>query len=81
MSGQLSEFRIAQRPICLAILCLYQYTAYPDADGSVHGVVDLPSASGATNIVFSLGDILHVEEMGALPSGLSAFLGDSARTC
>ena len=76
MSGQLSEFRIATATNMLGNSVLVPgNTAYPDADGSVHGVVDLPSASGATNIVFSSpnGDILHVEEMGALPSGLSGF--------
>ena len=67
MSGQLSEFRIATATNMLGNSVLVPgNTAYPDADGSVHGVVDLPSASGATNIVFSSpnGDILHVEEMG-----------------
>lgn len=76
MSGQLSEFRIATATNMLGNSVLVPgNTAYPDADGSVHGVVDLPSASGATNIVFSSpnGEILHVEEMGALPSGLSGF--------
>ena len=49
--------------------------AYPDADGAVHGVVDLPAASGMTNIVFTSqnGDMLHVEELGAQPSGLAGF--------
>ena len=76
MSNQLSEFRIATATNMLGNSVLVPgNTAYPDADGAVHGVVDLPSASGMTNIVFSspTGDILHVEEMGALPSGLTGF--------
>ena len=76
MSNQLSEFRIATATNMLGNSVLVPgNTAYPDADGAVHGVVDLPSASGMTNIVFSspTGDILHVEELGAQPAGLAGF--------
>ena len=76
MSTQLSEFRIATATNMLGNSVLVPgNTAYPDEAGAVHGVVDLPAASGTTNIVFSSpqGDILHVEEMGALPSGLNGF--------
>ena len=49
--------------------------AYPDNEGSVHGVIDLPVASGITNIAFKSrnGDVLHFEELGAQPSGLTGF--------
>ena len=41
----------------------------------MHGVVDLPSASGATNVIFKSmqGEILHVEDLGARASGLTGF--------
>ena len=69
MSGQLSEFRIATATNMLGNSVLVPgNTAYPDADGSVHGVVDLPSIwCYQYCVLISNGDILHVEEMGALP--------------
>ena len=76
ISSQLSEFRIATATNMLGNSVLVPGTrAYPDADGAVHGVVDLPAASGMTNIVFTSqnGDMLHVEELGAQPSGLAGF--------
>ena len=76
ISNQLSEFRIATATNMLGNSVLVPGTrAYPDGDGAVHGVIDLPAASGATNVVFTSqnGDILHVEELGAQPSGLAGF--------
>ena len=76
IASQLSEFRIATATNMLGNSVLVPGNqAYPDADGAVHGVVDLPVASGMTNITFSSpqGELLHVEEMGALKSGLSGF--------
>ena len=76
ISSQISEFRIATATTMLGNSVLVPGNqAYPDATGSVHGVVDLPVASGTTNISFSSpeGELLHVEEMGAMPSGLSGF--------
>ena len=76
ISNQLSEFRIATATNMLGNSVLVPGTkAYPDGDGGVHGVIDLPAASGTTNVVFSSqsGDILHVEELGAQPSGLAGF--------
>lgn len=76
ISSQLSEFRIATATNMLGNSVLVPGTrAYPDADGAVHGVVDLPAASGMTNIVFTSqnGDMLHVEELGPQPSGLAGF--------
>ena len=79
ISNQLSEFRIATATNMLGNSVLVPGTqAYPDGDGSVHGVIDLPAASGTTNVVFTSqnGDILHVEELGAQPSGLAGFAWD-----
>ena len=76
ISNQLSEFRIATATNMLGNSVLVPGTqAYPDGDGAVHGVIDLPAASGTTNVVFTSqnGDILHVEELGAQPSGLAGF--------
>ena len=76
LSSQLSEFRIATATNMLGNSVLVPGTkAYPDGEGSVHGVVDLPSASGATNVIFKSmqGDILHVEDLGARASGLTGF--------
>ena len=76
ISNQLSEFRIATATNMLGNSVLVPGTkAYPDGDGGVHGVIDLPAASGTTNVVFSSqsGDILHIEELGAQPSGLAGF--------
>jgi len=79
ISNQLSEFRIATATNMLGNSVLVPGTqAYPDGDGSVHGVIDLPAASGTTNVVFTSqnGDILHVEELGAQPAGLAGFAWD-----
>ena len=76
ISNQLSEFRIATATNMLGNSVLVPGTqAYPDGDGAVHGVIDLPVASGTTNVVFTSqnGDILHVEELGAQPAGLAGF--------
>jgi len=76
ISNQLSEFRIATATNMLGNSVLVPGTkAYPDGNGAVHGVIDLPAASGTTNVVFSSqsGDILHIEELGAQPSGLAGF--------
>lgn len=76
ISNQLSEFRIATATNMLGNSVLVPgKRAYPDGDGAVHGVVDLPAESGTTNVVFTSqnGDILHVEELGAQSSGLAGF--------
>jgi flagellar basal-body rod modification protein FlgD len=51
-------------------------TARPDADGSIHGVADLPQAVGAVTVIYShaeTGNELHRQEMGAQPAGLMGF--------
>ena len=76
ISNQLSEFRIATATNLLGNSVLVPGSqAYPDTDGAVHGVVDLPAASGMTNVAFTSqnGEILHIQELGAQPSGLTGF--------
>jgi len=76
LSSQLSEFRIATATNMLGNSVLVPGTkAYPDGSGAVHGVVDLPAASGATQVVFKsvAGEILHVADLGAQASGLAGF--------
>ena len=76
ISNQLSEFRIATATNLLGNSVLVPGSkAYPDAEGSVHGVIDLPAASGVTNVAFTSesGELLHVEELGSQASGLAGF--------
>jgi len=76
MSGQLSEFRIATAANMLGHSVLVPgSTAYPDSDGSVSGAIDIPAASGSTNIVYrsEAGEILHTQELGAQSAGLVGF--------
>ena len=49
--------------------------ARPDDKGQIHGMLDLPSASGQTNLTFSneAGEVLHQMQLGAQPSGLVGF--------
>ena len=47
----------------------------PDSEGEIHGVLDLPRASSATNIVFSntAGEVVHSIDLGSQASGLVGF--------
>jgi flagellar basal-body rod modification protein FlgD len=50
--------------------------ARPDADGQIHGVIDLPQASSSTSISFSdaeTGELYHTQSLGAQRSGLTGF--------
>jgi flagellar basal-body rod modification protein FlgD len=53
--------------------------AYPNTDGSVSGAIDIPAASGSTNIVYrsEAGEILHTQELGAQTAGLVGFSWDA----
>ena len=76
LSGQLAEFRMATATNLLGHAVLVPgKKAYPDEAGAVHGVIDLPVASGATSIVYKsmTGEILHSENLGALRAGLNGF--------
>ena len=62
IAEQLGEFRIATAANLLgnSVMIPGNY-ARPDAQGEIHGMLDLPSASGVTNLTFSnaAGDELH----------------------
>ncbi len=76
LSGQLGEFRIATATNMLGHSVLVPgTTARPDANGEIHGVIDLPQASSATNISFSnsTGEVMHNIDLGAKASGLVGF--------
>ena len=76
LSGQLGEFRIATAASMLGNSVLVPgNTARPDANGEIHGVIDMPVASSATNVSFtnSAGEVLHNIDLGAQPSGLVGF--------
>ena len=48
----------------------------PDANGEIHGVLDLPQASSFTTLNFTdpvSGELVHTQTLGALPSGLNGF--------
>ncbi len=76
MADQLGEFRIATAANLLgsSVMIPGNY-ARPDETGEIHGILDLPSASGITNLTFSnsAGDVLHQMELGAQPAGLVGF--------
>ena len=76
MSDQLSEFRIATAANMLGHSVLVPgSTAYPDGSGSISGAIDMPEASGNTEIVYrsEVGEILHTQQLGAQAAGLVGF--------
>ena len=76
MSSQLGEFRIATATNLLGHSVLVPgTTARPDANGEIHGVLDLPVASSATNVSFlnDAGEMVHNIDLGAQASGLVGF--------
>ena len=76
IAEQLGEFRIATAANLLgsSVMIPGNY-ARPDESGEIHGMIDLPSASGSTSLTFSnsAGDLLHTMQLGAQPSGLVGF--------
>ena len=76
IAEQLGEFRIATAANLLgnSVMIPGNY-ARPDAQGEIHGMLDLPSASGVTNLTFSnaAGDVLHHMELGPQAAGLVGF--------
>ena len=76
IAEQLGEFRIATAANLLgnSVMIPGNY-ARPDAQGEIHGMLDLPSASGVTNLTFSnaAGDVLHHMELGPQSAGLVGF--------
>ena len=76
LSNQLGEFRIATATNLLGHSVLVPGNKVrPDSEGEIHGVLDLPRASSATNIVFSntAGEVVHSIDLGSQASGLVGF--------
>jgi flagellar basal-body rod modification protein FlgD len=76
IAEQLGEFRIATAANLLGnSVMIPGNNARPDAQGEIHGMLDLPSASGVTNLTFSnaAGDVLHHMELGPQAAGLVGF--------
>ena len=76
IADQLGEFRIATAANLLgSSVMLPGTTARADENGEIHGMLDLPSASGITNLAFSDADgtLLHTVELGTQPAGLVGF--------
>ena len=76
MSAEIGQFRIATAANLLDSSVLVPGTAARiDGAGEIHGVLDLPSPSTNTSLMFldQAGDILHSEDLGAQPAGLVGF--------
>lgn len=76
MSDQLTQFRMATATNLLGSQVLVPGNmARPDESGNIHGIVDLPAASTATDIVFSdkNGEVIDVVQLGAQARGLVGF--------
>ncbi len=76
LSNQLGEFRIATATNLLGHSVLVPGNKVrPNANGEIHGVLDLPRASSATNVVFSntAGEVVHAIDLGTQASGLVGF--------
>ena len=76
LSNQLGEFRIATATNLLGHSVLVPGNKVrPDSEGEIHGVLDLPRASSATNIVFSntAGEVVHSIDLGSQASRLVGF--------
>ena len=76
ISGQLSEFQIATAANMLGHSVLVSGNkAYPDAEGTVAGAIDIPSVSTNTSILYKSanGEILHAEDLGPQQAGLLGF--------
>ena len=76
LSSQLGEFRIATATNLLGHSVLVPGDKVrPNSNNEVHGVLDLPRASSATNVVFSnnAGEVVHTIDLGAQASGLVGF--------
>ena len=76
ISGQLSEFRIATAANMLGHSVLVSGNrAFPDAEGTISGALDIPSTSTSTSILYKSmnGEIIHAEELGPQQAGLLGF--------
>lgn len=77
LAGEYEKARIATAASLLGhSVLLPGNIVRPDENGEIHGVLDLPQASSYTTINFSdpvTGELIHSQEIGAIPSGLNGF--------
>lgn len=77
LADQMRQMRIATASNLLGHSVLVPgNVARADADGEIHGVIDLPQASSSTRVTYSdaeTGELYHTEELGARASGLTGF--------
>ncbi|MDA0962471.1 MAG: flagellar biosynthesis protein FlgJ [Proteobacteria bacterium] len=77
LADQMRQMRIATASNLLGHSVLVPGNlARPDADGDIHGVIDLPQASSSTRVNFSdaeTGELYHSQSLGAQRAGLIGF--------
>lgn len=77
LADQMRQMRIATASNLLGHSVLVPGNlARPDADGEIHGVIDLPQASSSTRVNFSdaeTGELYHSQSLGAQRAGLIGF--------
>ena len=77
LNSEIKKMRVATASNLLGHSVLVPGTiARPDANGEIHGVIDLPEASSTTRVSFSdkvTGELLHQIDLGSKPSGLVGF--------
>lgn len=77
LTEQMRQMRIATASNLLGHSVLVPGNiARADADGEIHGVIDLPQAASSTRVQFSdaeTGELYHTEDLGAHGSGLAGF--------
>jgi flagellar basal-body rod modification protein FlgD len=76
LASQLKEFRIATASSLLGSSVMVPgNVARPDANGEVHGMIDLPSTSTMTQLTFSdeTGTPIHSMDLGPKAAGLVGF--------
>lgn len=77
LADQMRQMRIATASNLLGHSVLVPGNlARPDAEGQIHGVIDLPQASSSTRVSFSdaeTGELYHSQILGAQRAGLVGF--------
>ena len=77
LAGQMRQMRIATASNLLGHSVLVPGNlARPDAEGQIHGVIDLPQASSSTRVSFTdaeSGELYHTQTLGAQRAGLVGF--------
>ena len=76
IAEQIGEFRIATAANMLGHSVLVSGNrAFPNADGTISGALDIPSTSTNTSVLYKSmnGDIIHAEDLGPQQAGLLGF--------